>query len=130
MPQQILVNKIQTPDGTILESRHRHDYVSCLDTTTGEWYSTDGGLDYIRRSINSVPAKELDVFVGDQHTKIREEFRWGSYGIDGKGPKVLITLKDLTNEHIEAILSTQWQTPDFIRDVFLAEVDFRKGLDV
>lgn len=126
MPQQILVNKIQTQDGTILESRHRHDYVSCLDTTTGEWYSTDGGLDYIRRSINSVPAKELDVFVGDQHEKIREEFRWGSYGIDGKGPKVLIALKDLTDSHIEAILSTQWSLPGFIRDVFLQETDFRK----
>ena len=50
-------------------------------------------------------------FVGcydtDPHEKIREIFSWGSYGKDGKQKKRYILLKDLTDEHLEAIICTQ-----------------------
>lgn len=44
----ILKNAIKTPDGTIIESKHRHDFVSYTDKN-GKYYAVDGGLDYLRR---------------------------------------------------------------------------------
>ena len=42
--EKIVANRIRTPDGTILESKHRHDFVSC----SCESIFIDGGTDYIR----------------------------------------------------------------------------------
>jgi hypothetical protein len=46
---KILSNRMRTPDGTILESKHRHDYVTHLDANGNE-YMLDGGLAYVRCS--------------------------------------------------------------------------------
>jgi hypothetical protein len=40
---RIVANRIRTPDGTILESKHRHDYVTYTDAN-GKQYMVDGGL--------------------------------------------------------------------------------------
>jgi len=40
---------LRTPDGTIIRSRHRHDYVTYTDAN-GKKYMIDGGLDYVRSS--------------------------------------------------------------------------------
>lgn len=31
MEKILLVNRIKTPDGTIIQSKHRHDYVTYID---------------------------------------------------------------------------------------------------
>lgn len=49
--RKIVYNGMLTPDGTLLESLHRHDYVSHLDAN-GKLYVLDGGTDYIRCSQN------------------------------------------------------------------------------
>jgi len=38
MEKKIILNRIKTPDGTILTSYHRHDYIEYID---------DNGLEYI-----------------------------------------------------------------------------------
>ena len=48
---KILSNRMRTPDGTVLESKHRHDYVAYLDAN-GKEYMLDGGLAYVRSSAN------------------------------------------------------------------------------
>ena len=76
--REILVNRIRTPDGTILISRHIHDYVTHLDKN-GETYMVDGGNMYLRRSVNIIPAEELSVFIDDDFEKIRNSFyRWNT----------------------------------------------------
>ena len=59
---QKVYSAIQTPDGTILESFNRHDYVTHEDTVSGEHYMLDGGLEYTRGSVNKVQAKDLSVY--------------------------------------------------------------------
>jgi hypothetical protein len=53
-------NIIMTPDGTVLESKHRNDFQSHSDKN-GEFYFTDGGTDYFRRSVNKIPYIDLNM---------------------------------------------------------------------
>lgn len=121
----LLANRLITPDGTILESFNRHDYKGHNDTVTGEYYFTDGGLEYIRRSVNKVPGVDDSVYSDDPHWGIREYFRWGTRGVDGTEPLHYVKLKDLTKDHIEAILRTQTHVPDYIQKVLRDELKYR-----
>ena len=123
---RIVSNRIRTPDGTILESMHRHDYVTYLDAN-GKEYMVDGGLDYLRRNVHDdAPYEELSVYDDALHVEIRNVFKWGTRGKDGKQPLTYVPLKDLTTEHIEAILDTQSHISDYIRKIFLNELSIRE----
>ena len=123
--EKYLANRIRTPDGTILESMHRHDYVTYIDAN-GKEYMVDGGLDYLRRNVHDdAPYTELSVLSTDEHSVVREVFKWGTYGIDGKQKLKYVVLKDMSWDHIEAILETQTQLRDHIRQVFVNELDYR-----
>ena len=123
--EKYLANRIRTPDGTILESMHRHDYVTYIDAN-GKEYMVDGGLDYLRRNIHDdAPYTELSVLSTDEHSVIRESFKWGTYGIDGKQKLKYVVLKDMSWDHIEAILETQTQLREHVRQVFVDELDYR-----
>ena len=125
MSKQLVVNKIRTPDGTILHSRHRHDYVTHLDEN-GEEYMLDGGTDYIRSSINKEEAESLAVYTDDDHSAIREAFVWGTRGPNGDQPVAYKPLKDLEIDHINAILKTQKHIPVWVEKIFTDELEYRK----
>lgn len=123
---RIVSNRIRTPDGTILESMHRHDYRTYVDAN-GKEYMVDGGLDYLRRNVyDDAPYQELSVYSDAPHDVISETFKWGTRGKDGKQPLTYVLLKDLTTEHIEAILDTQSHIADYVRKIFLNELSFRE----
>lgn len=122
--KKILVNKIRTPDGTILQSHFTHDFKTHLDKN-GEEYMVDGGLSYLRRSLNKHQFEELSLFSDDDHKLIRDNFSWGTRGVNGDQPLTRIVLKDMTSEHIDAILETQTHIPKFIRNMFEDELDYR-----
>jgi hypothetical protein len=121
---RLLVNAIITPDGTRLESTHRHDYQTYTDAN-GEEYMIDGGTDYIRRSVNKEPAIDATITTDDPHAVIRTAFTWGTYGKNGDQPLVRKTLASLGTEHIEAILRTQTHLSTHITKVFEDELIFR-----
>jgi hypothetical protein len=125
----LLYNAIVTPDGTILHSYSTHDYRSHVDAITGETYINDGGNDYMRRSVNVVPATDVSLTSDDEHETIREKVFWTSYGKNGDlvgGVRTLI--KDMEIDHIRAILETQWHIKGRpIEQVFLNELEYRKG---
>ena len=56
----------------------------------------------------------------------REILLWGTYGKDGKQPLKHILLKEMTNEHIQAILDTQTHLSEEKRKYFSDELDLRK----
>jgi hypothetical protein len=122
---RIVCNRIRTPDGTILESMHRHDYRTYVDAN-GLEYMVDGGLDYTRRNVHeNAPYTELSVYSDSPHDVIREVFKWGTRGKDGRQPLKYVPLKDLTTEHIDAILKTQDHIQQYIRNIFLDEMIYR-----
>ena len=124
----ILVNKIQTPDGTILESKHRHDYVSHTDAN-GEYYMVDGGKDYLKRSINIIPAIDLTIEDDGSHELRRQYLTWGNnYDKDmNRLPETIYNpIKDMTSDHIQAILDGGWSKNNtFYEEIFKEELKFR-----
>ena len=128
--RQLIYSAWKTPDGTILHSRHRHDYQEHFDEISKEWYILDGGNEYIRCSVNQVPAEDLTLYSDDPHEKIREVFIWKSYGKNFSQPEGVYTLlKDLSDEHLIAICETQTHLPGYILEMFKNEIQFRGGLD-
>lgn len=119
----LVANRWQCPDGTILQSFHRHDCVTHTDTTTGEFCMCDGGCDYYVRTAGNL--KNLCVYSNDPHEKKREFFLWGTYGKSGDGALKRIALKDLTTEHVEAIIETQEHLQGHILQMFKEELKFR-----
>ena len=127
MPK-ILLNRIRTPDGTVLTSRHRHDYVSYKDAN-GLTYMVDGGTGYCRRNVHDGhPYEELSVSTDDDHDTIRNNFEWGTYGKSGNEPLQWKLLKDLTDNHIRNIVSN-CSNVDKYSNIFTDELEYRDKLE-
>lgn len=122
---RLIRNAILTPDGTILESRHRHDFQSHLDAN-GKQYFVDGGLDYCRRSADD-QSIDLCVYLEDEIDVIRDVVSWGTRGKDGNQPVRRILLKDMSDTHIQACLDTQQMMHPHYREAFTMELRYRRS---
>ena len=121
-----LYNAIRTPDGTVLWCKTGHDFQTHVDAVTGETYINDGCGYSIRRSVNKTEAEDLSVKASDPFETVRHAKFWGSYGRDGKGPKTILSLAEIDDAHIQAILDTQRQirgTP--LEELFCKEQAYR-----
>ena len=126
--RKLVRNAIQTPDGTILESRHGHDFVSHIDLN-GEFYFVDGGLDYLRGSLNKEPAKDLTLYSDDDFSKLREGVSWGTLGKNGEYKQVkYILVCDMEKEHIEIILK-EFKVVEWLKEIFEKELEHRASLE-
>lgn len=123
---QILCSKLITPDGTVLHSKHRHDYTEHTDAN-GEWYMLDGGLSYVKSSVNIVRGTYITITTEDSHDLIRDHFVWGSRGKLGNEPLVYLTLKNIEDDHLSAILRTQTWLPKHLVKVFEDESEYRNN---
>ena len=121
---QIVYNGIQTPDGSIICSNHRHDFVTHKDAN-GTEYGVDGGTHYLRR-MGPSDYKEMSLYEYDPHDDIRNYFEWGTKGKDGTEEFRWVILKEMCDEHIEAVLDTQDQIPEWVRTIFENEQIFRE----
>lgn len=98
----LIYNALRTPDGTILESRHRHDFRTHTDAN-GKHYMVDGGLAYERRSAHGDEVI-LSRYDDEPHDEQRQIITWGSYGKEGKSPLRYIKIADMETDHIKAVL--------------------------
>lgn len=123
----LLINSIQTPDGTVLISRYNNHFVSHLDEN-GKRYWVDGGNDYARRS-NQEDEEDLSVVDTGDHNIAREFLTWVSH--DASCKEIPILLRDMDTMHIAAILEevkegTMPITPQYLRymkeEIVLREV--------
>jgi hypothetical protein len=99
---EILINKMRTPDGTMLESKHRHDYVTHMDAN-GKEYMLDGGLDYVRCSAHG-DEEMYTLMSDDDHGLIRVVVTWGTYGREGDQLITHVLIADMETEHLQACI--------------------------
>lgn len=128
--KRLIRNAIKTPDGTILNSRDRHDYKTHVDAN-GKTYMIDGGISsgYIRVSSNGDEVN-MCLYDDEPHDVQREVLTWGSYGKKGDQPLTIKKISDMETEHIEAVLLNC--NPMFvIQNCMIRELAFRvkKELD-
>lgn len=97
-------SQLTTPDGTVLVSKHRHDFVSHTDAN-GKRYFIDGGNSYLRCSAH-LDQELFQLTTEDPHSLVRDYLLWGTYGIEGNQPLKYITLANMDTDHIKAVLDT------------------------
>jgi hypothetical protein len=117
---------LQTPDGTILHSSHRHDYVTHEDKN-GKTYILDGGTDYVRCSANGDEVL-IECWSDEPFEKIRQycyRLGYGKVGAEDYGTLRTTFLKDMTDEHLEALLSYCEPNNRFL-PFYLQEIEYRK----
>ena len=117
-----------TPDGVILTSRHRHDYQSHKDTKSNEIYINDGGIDYIKRSINKIPYTDLSLYSTDSFEKLRGGMEWGTFGKDGDEELKYKSISNMSSNHIKAIL-LNCKVADYMKELFEKELIHRNELE-
>ena len=122
--RKLIKNSIRTPDGTVITSRHRHDYQSHKDTKSNEIYICDGGTSYIKRSVNKEPYEDLSLYSDDPFEKLREGIEWGSRGKNGDEPLQYKSISTMSTLHINAILS-QYKLENYLKELFEKEISFR-----
>lgn len=127
MEVQLLANRWKTPDGTILQSKHRHDYVSHEDAN-GKVYAIDGGIGGYTRIIGDISDLEnLSLYSDDPFEEIREHFSRGGYGKNGDEPLQWTVLKDMSDEYLGGIIEFEesYRPKNPYLWVYLKEKEFR-----
>lgn len=126
---RIILNRIVTPDGTILTSYTRHDYKGYTDAN-GEYYMTDGGNSYIRRSVNKEPYEDLTLYEDSPFEDIRKNCHWGTYGKEGDFSQAAkqVPIMSLSDAHIENIIADGYQ--GITVDMMKRELKYRKSCGI
>ena len=123
--RKLIKNSIMTPDKTILTSRNVHDFRSHRDTINNELYFTDGGINYIKRSINKESYTDLSLYSDDPFIKLREGIEWGTFGKDGDKELHYKSVSNMSTNHIKAVLSN-CTLVDYMKEIFEKEISYRK----
>ena len=121
--RKLILNRIRTPDQTILTSRHRHDFKSHKDKN-GEIYMNDGGIDYIKRSVNIKPYEDLSLYTTDSFEKLREGLEWATYGKNGDEELKYKSISNMSTKHINAVL-LNCTVADYMKELFEKELIHR-----
>jgi hypothetical protein len=128
MEKKLILSRIQTPDGTILTSHHRHDYVQHVDKN-GETYILDGGSDYQRVSINTEPFIDFSVWSDAPYEIIRQNYYRGGRGKNGDQPVKWVAMSDMSDEWLANCIeynNNLGMGKSFANEMYRKELDYRK----
>lgn len=129
MEKRIILNQIKTPDGTILKSMHRHDYVTYTDAN-GLDYMVDGGNEYLRRNRHDeAPYEELTVYSDAPFEVIRESFHRGGRGKDGLQPLTWVPMSKMSDAWLLACIEYNEERglgDSFANEMYKAELKYRQ----
>jgi hypothetical protein len=122
--KELLLSRIQTPDGTFICSRSLHDLVEYTDKN-GQHYGIEGGLAYQKVLYDKKDYVDASIYTTDDFNLIRENIVWDTYGVDGDEELKQVKIKDLKLDHIENILLIPSLSMAF-ENILLSEIKFRK----
>jgi hypothetical protein len=123
--KRLVLNRIRTPDGTVLTSHYRHDYKAHIDKNGFE-YIVDGGSYYAKRSVNVPEYEELSVYENEPFEVIRQSLLWGTCGKEGNTPLHYIRLCDMEDEHLLNCVNLVPDMDDMYYKFFWQEIEYRK----
>jgi hypothetical protein len=124
----VLAYLCETPDGTILQCKNRHDYQEYNDKVTGETYMIDGLGYYTRSNVNVVPAEYTFVTLDTPHELARQYVMWGTRGKTGDQTLKYISVANMETAHIQAIIDAQFQIAAELREFLKRELNFRSNM--
>lgn len=104
LERKLLLSRIQTPDGTVLISNSRHDYVTHIDEN-GETYMLDGGTDYQRTSLTLEPFDDLSIWDDFSFKTIRLHYARGGRGKNGDEPLKWVPISKMSDEWLRNCIS-------------------------
>lgn len=119
---RIVYNGIRTPDGTVIESWSRHDFVAHTDKN-GDLYAVDGGLDYLRRLAPREDYIEMSLWEDSNYSLIRQRVkRWN------RESNTSIRLMDISQDWLEAIIKhyDDKGVSNQITDMYKKEKEYRE----
>ena len=132
MEKQIVVNIIQTPDGTILQSHHTHDYKSYMDSN-GEVYQCDGGIMYLKRSVNVKPYVDMSLNFDDDYELIRKYHCRGGRGVNGDAELKYVPLESMSNQWLLACVEYNKERrleQSVTNELYLKELKYREDNNI
>ena len=132
MEKKLILSRIQTPDGTILTSYHRHDYIT-YDDKNGETYMLDGGNDYQRVSQNIEPFIDLSVWSDAPFEIIRQNYHRGGRGKNGFQPLKWVAMCDMSDEWLKACIEYNEKLgmgKSFANKMYEKELGYRKDHNI
>tara|TARA_R110000868_G_scaffold307038_3_gene568517 strand:+ start:86 stop:493 length:408 start_codon:yes stop_codon:yes gene_type:complete len=131
--REIILNRIKTPDGTILISRHVHDYVEYVDKN-GFTYMVDGGNDYLRRNVNEeAPYEELSLYTDTPFEEIRKHYCRGGRGINGDEPLKWVPLNEMNDGWLQACIDyneKRGMGKEVSNKIYKKEQEYRKENEI
>lgn len=131
--KQIVLNRIRTPDGTLLTSYHVHDYQTYIDKN-GLEYMVDGGNEYLRRTVHkSFPYEEMSVYAEDPYELVRCSFHRGGRGKNGDEPLKWVPMSEMSDEWLKACIvynEERGLKGCFANSMYQKELDYRKEKNI
>ena len=124
--KELLLSRIQTPDGTFLCSRSLHDLEEHTDKN-GHYYGIEGGLAYQKVLYDKKDYRDASIYTTDDFSIIRENILWDTYGVDGDEELKYVKIKDLELDHIENILVIP-SLSNVFENILLSEIEFRNSI--
>ena len=121
MNKELVLNRIQCNIcEDIITSRYRHDFQFCKCKKT----FIDGGLDY--RRIGGSDYLDSAIYTTDNLDTQVAFAEWGTYGKNGDEELHYIKIKDMTTEHLRAVISEQEGMNKNIRNLMFYELKKRE----
>lgn len=127
--RQCIYRSMTTPDGTVIVSHHRHDYVTHKDKN-GETYMLDGGPDkFYRTSVNKEKGVINEVYLDEGHEKIRDYVHRGGRGKHGDQPLKWVPVSEMNDNWVEATIvynEDRGMGHGWFNKVLKDEIEYRK----